>query len=152
MTHAAVIGGGSWGTALAKVLADKGERVVLWGRDQALVTSMHEQHENTRYLPGIRLPHNLTATNDLHDAVHGASLVLMVVPSHTLRDNVRLLQLAGLPEGVPIVSASNAGRRRGAASTVPCISRSPARSAGPPDWPPQPAAASTPRSSAGIWD
>jgi glycerol-3-phosphate dehydrogenase (NAD(P)+) len=106
MTHAAVIGGGSWGTALAKVLADKGEKVVLWGRDPALVRTMRESHENTRYLPGIRLPDNLEATNDMAEAVHGASLVLIVVPSHTLRENVRHLRVIGIPQGVPIVSAT----------------------------------------------
>ena len=106
MTHAAVIGGGSWGTALAKVLADKGERVVLWARDPALVATMHGANENTRYLPGIPLPKNLEATNDLREAVHDASLVLVVVPSHTLRENVRHLRDLGIPAGVPIVSAT----------------------------------------------
>ena len=106
MTHAAVIGGGSWGTALAKVLADKGERVVLWGRDPALVRTMRESHENARYLPGVRMPDSLEATNDMAEAVHGASLVLVVVPSHTLRENVNHLRVLGIPEGVPIVSAT----------------------------------------------
>ena len=106
MTHAAVIGGGSWGTALAKVLADKGERVVLWGRDPALVRTMRETHENARYLPGVRMPDSLEATNDMAEAVHGASLVLVVVPSHTLRENVHHLRVLGIPEGVPIVSAT----------------------------------------------
>jgi glycerol-3-phosphate dehydrogenase (NAD(P)+) len=106
MTHAAVIGGGSWGTALAKVLADKGERVMLWGRDPALTRSMRTIHENERYLPGIRLPDTLEATSDMAEAVHGASLVLVVVPSHTLRENVRHLRTLGIPEGVPIVSAT----------------------------------------------
>ncbi len=106
MTHAAVIGGGSWGTALAKVLADKGEPVRLWARDHAHVAQMRETHENGRYLPGIRLPDNLVATHDLGHAIHGASLVLIVVPSHTLRENVRAMRELGLPAGVPIVSAT----------------------------------------------
>lgn len=106
MAHAAVIGGGSWGTALAKVLADKGENVRLWARDEAHVATMRSTHENARYLPGIHLPHNLEATNDVGHAIHDASLVLVVVPSHTFRQNVRALRDAGLPHDAPIISAT----------------------------------------------
>jgi glycerol-3-phosphate dehydrogenase (NAD(P)+) len=106
MAHAAVIGGGSWGTALAKVLADKGEDVLLWARDPGSAAAMRETHENARYLPGIRLPDNLVATNDLALALHEATMILIVVPSHTLRDNVRMMREIGLPEAAPIVSAT----------------------------------------------
>jgi glycerol-3-phosphate dehydrogenase (NAD(P)+) len=106
MHHAAVIGGGSWGTALAKVLADKGEQVSLWFRDEASAAALNASHENQRYLPGVTLPANLVATHDLARAVHAASLILLVVPSHTLRVIVRQLREVGLPPAAPIVSAS----------------------------------------------
>jgi glycerol-3-phosphate dehydrogenase (NAD(P)+) len=106
MAHAAVIGGGSWGTALAKVLADKGEHVRLWARDAALADTIRRTHENFRYLPGVLLPESLVATAELSHALQGAELVVIVVPSHTLRDVVRSMLHHGLPPGVPIVSAT----------------------------------------------
>lgn len=106
MTHAAVVGGGSWGTALAKVLADKGETVRLWARDPALADTMRRTRENFRYLPGVLLPETLLPTAELGLALEGADLVLIVLPSHTLRDVVRAMHRHGLPAGVPIVSAT----------------------------------------------
>lgn len=106
MTHAAVVGGGSWGTALAKVLADKGETVRLWARDAALVDTMRRTRENFRYLPGVLLPETVHATAELGHALEGADLVVLVVPSHTLRDVAREMRRLGLTPGVPIVSAT----------------------------------------------
>ncbi len=106
MAHAAVIGGGSWGTALAKVLADKGEAVHLWARDAAVVDTMRRTRENFRYLPGVQLPETLHFTSELGHALDGADLVLIVVPSHTLRDVTRAMRRHGLPDGAPIVSAT----------------------------------------------
>ncbi|MFI5299177.1 MAG: NAD(P)H-dependent glycerol-3-phosphate dehydrogenase [Polyangiales bacterium] len=106
MPHAAVIGAGSWGTALAKVLADKGENVILWGRDKDAVADIHRTRENARYLPGISLPINLKATHDLGEAVRGADLILLVTPSHTVRAMARAMREVGIPDGIPIVSAS----------------------------------------------
>jgi glycerol-3-phosphate dehydrogenase (NAD(P)+) len=106
MQHAAVIGGGSWGTALAKMLADKGEQVVQWFRDESAAARMNETHENARYLPGVELPENLVATHDLGRALHKASLVLLVVPSHGMRAMIRQMRDVGLPPAAPVVSAS----------------------------------------------
>ncbi len=82
----AVVGAGSWGTALAKTLADKGHRVVLWGRGAEHARAINQAHENQSYLPGAALPESLTATADLEEAVRGKELVVSVVPSHTVRD------------------------------------------------------------------
>ena len=82
----AVIGAGSWGTALAKVLADKGHAVTLWGRTAEHVAAINAEHRNTKYLPNGPLPANLTATADLAAAVAGKPIVVSVVPSHTVRD------------------------------------------------------------------
>jgi len=106
MSHAAVIGAGSWGTALARVLADKGETVFLWGRDPAHTDEIQRTRQNARYLPGVELPSNLLATSDLARAVVDASLLLLVVPSHTLRATVEKLRAVGIPKHAPIVSAS----------------------------------------------
>jgi glycerol-3-phosphate dehydrogenase (NAD(P)+) len=101
----AVLGAGAWGTSLAKVLADKGDPVVLWSRRSDLASQINTAHENARYLPGAKLPETLRATNDLDDALKGASMVVFVVPSHGTRDVAK--QVAQhVPGGVPIVSAT----------------------------------------------
>lgn len=88
MTRAAVLGSGSWGTAFGKVLADAGTDVVLWARRADLAEAVRDRHENPDYLPGIVLPHNLSATSDAAEAVAGADFVVLAVPSQTLRENL----------------------------------------------------------------
>jgi glycerol-3-phosphate dehydrogenase (NAD(P)+) len=101
----AVLGSGSWGTALAKVAADKGHAVTLWGRSQAHIAEIAASHMNSRYLPGARLPPSLTATADLAAAVAGKPFVVVVVPSHTLREVMRRAAPALAP-GAIVISAS----------------------------------------------
>ncbi|GGD51351.1 NAD(P)H-dependent glycerol-3-phosphate dehydrogenase [Pseudoxanthomonas indica] len=86
-----VLGAGSWGTALAALMARHGHRVTLWGRDEAVIGAIDQQHENPRYLPGIALPDSLRATADLATALADADLVLVVVPSHAFTETLRLL-------------------------------------------------------------
>jgi glycerol-3-phosphate dehydrogenase (NAD(P)+) len=102
--RAAVLGAGSWGTALAKVLADNGFETRLWGRNGDLLDTIATQRENARYLPGIRLPDLLTTQKSLDDALDGAEVITVVVPSHALRDLVNELG-PRLPAGIPIVNA-----------------------------------------------
>ena len=87
----AVLGAGSWGTALAALMARHGHGVTLWGRDAKVAAAIDQQHENTRYLPGIPLPDNLRATTDLATSLQDADLVLVVVPSHAFTETLRLL-------------------------------------------------------------
>ncbi|MFC1837503.1 NAD(P)H-dependent glycerol-3-phosphate dehydrogenase [Thermodesulfobacteriota bacterium] len=84
--QAAVVGAGSWGTALAKLLSDKGCRVALWAHRQEQVDEIINKRENQTYLPGFKLGDNLSATADLEEAVSGKPVVVMVVPSHGFRD------------------------------------------------------------------
>jgi glycerol-3-phosphate dehydrogenase (NAD(P)+) len=79
----AVLGAGSWGTALAALLARNGSATTLWGRDAAQVASMAAARRNLRYLPDIDLPAALGYSADLADTVAGAELILAVVPSHS---------------------------------------------------------------------
>ena len=67
--HVAVLGAGSWGTALAALIARHGHPTVLWGRDAAVVEAIDQRHENPHYLPGIALPAELRATTDLAAAM-----------------------------------------------------------------------------------
>lgn len=82
----AVIGAGSWGTALAKLLSEKQDDVWLWGRRPELIDSMVKNRENQDYLPEIRLPERLLLTADLMKAVQDAAVVLLVNPSHAMRE------------------------------------------------------------------
>ena len=97
----AVVGMGSWGTALAIVAATSGCETRLWGRRESLATAMAETRQNPEHLPGIDLPEKLEPTSDLAHALSGAEAVLLVTPSHTLRDIARQMR-EHLPEGIPI--------------------------------------------------
>lgn len=100
-----VIGGGSWGTALAKLLADKGFDVEIWCYDEGLDDTINTSHENTIYLPDITLPDNLRATNDLERVVTGKDMILSVSPSHVVRHV--LGEIADkIDDCTPIVSAT----------------------------------------------
>jgi glycerol-3-phosphate dehydrogenase (NAD(P)+) len=79
----AVLGAGSWGTALAALCARNGHATTLWGRDPALIGSIAAQRRNPRYLPDIELPAELRFSADLAATVAAAGLVLIVVPSHS---------------------------------------------------------------------
>ena len=87
----AVLGAGSWGTALAALLTRHGYPTTLWGRSAAQVESINRLHENPRYLPGIALPESLRATTDLASAVRSAGLVLVVTPSHAFNQTLQAL-------------------------------------------------------------
>ena len=84
----AVVGAGSWGTALALQIGRRGTPVRLWARDAALAASIASTHENTRYLPGVTLPDGLLATADHREALRDADLVILAVPSHFVRDTL----------------------------------------------------------------
>jgi glycerol-3-phosphate dehydrogenase (NAD(P)+) len=103
--NVAVLGAGAWGTALAKVLADKGDRVKLWARRADLSGQINDAQENARYLPGARLPGTLRATHDLEAALKGAEMIVFVVPSHATREVAKMASLY-VPGDVPIVSAT----------------------------------------------
>ncbi len=93
---ASVIGAGSWGTALALLLARNGHRVMLWGHDAGHMAVLQQDRSNQRYLPGFAFPDTLTVTANLAEAVNASPILLIVVPSHAFRDLLPKLQ-AHLP-------------------------------------------------------
>lgn len=101
-TNAAVVGAGSWGTAIAALLAGRAP-TRLWARSPTLAEGIDRLHENPTYLPGIQLPETLTATSSMADAVAGADMVLMAVPSHGFRQVLESL-VPHLRAGALIVS------------------------------------------------
>jgi glycerol-3-phosphate dehydrogenase (NAD(P)+) len=103
--RAGVIGGGSWGTALATVLARNADEVLMWARDAAVVEGINATHRNPKYQSELALPENLKATGDLKAAVREMDLICVVVPSHAMRAVMSHVAL-DLNPGVPIVSAT----------------------------------------------
>jgi glycerol-3-phosphate dehydrogenase (NAD(P)+) len=103
--RAAVIGGGSWGTALASVLGNNGHDTRIWCHDQEVPAQINERHVNEKYLPGLVLPAQCTATTELADCLKDAELVVAVSPSHVTRYVMRDAA-PFLPRNIPIVCAS----------------------------------------------
>ncbi len=87
----AVLGAGSWGTALAIQLARSKHPVLLWGQDARKVQTMRERRENRPYLAGIRLPANLYPENDLQRVINHCDDILIVVPSHAFRETLNAI-------------------------------------------------------------
>lgn len=101
----AVLGGGSWGTALAKLLAESDHQTTMWVHNPEVCAVIRENAENTIYLPGFPLPGSLQVTSDLGEAVQGADLAVYVSPSHVAREIMTQVREV-LAAGVPVVSAS----------------------------------------------
>ena len=81
----AVLGSGSWGTALGQVLAENGHEVVLWGREDHIADEINQAHTNSHFLPGINLPTAIVATTDLKAALDQAAVLLFVLPTKAIR-------------------------------------------------------------------
>lgn len=101
----AVIGAGSWGTALSLVLSDNGHDVTLWARRKEHAEELNERRTNEKYLPGVSLPQRIRATSSLKEAVKTCDLIFFVVPTKAARDV--LSQLNGVIEKpLPFVHAT----------------------------------------------
>lgn len=81
----AVLGPGSWGTALAQVLSENGHEVTIWGNLPAQIDEINTYHTNRHYLPDLKLPENILGVKDLAEAVADADAVLFVVPTKAIR-------------------------------------------------------------------
>jgi glycerol-3-phosphate dehydrogenase (NAD(P)+) len=100
--HVAVVGAGSWGTTVAAIVAER-TATVLWARRADLAAAIDTEHRNDQYLPGVVLPAELRATSSLADAVGGADVIIMAVPSHGMRAVLRDMA-AMVGTAVPVVS------------------------------------------------
>lgn len=102
MTRVAIVGGGSWGTTLADLLARKGAKVTLWAREPEVVAGVNRDHVNAMFLPEAPLAPALQATDDLVAAVRGAAVVVSAAPSHAVRDV--------MTRAAPAMSGGGSGR------------------------------------------
>jgi glycerol-3-phosphate dehydrogenase (NAD(P)+) len=101
----AVVGAGSWGTALANLLAGKGHSVALWVHDPKRARALAKMRENSEYLPGFPLAPGIDPTGDLAEALDRSELIVEVVPSHAVRE-VMSRASRWLTAGSPLVTAS----------------------------------------------
>lgn len=95
LTSAAVLGSGSWGTALAVVLGERGLKTTVYGIEEEVLEDINQNHANSRYLPDIDLPENISATSSMADIVD-EPLILLVVPSQVARIVISQLKDAGV--------------------------------------------------------
>jgi len=99
----AVLNAGGWGTALARVLAERGHRVALWARRPELAAALARERENAAYLPGVGLPPGVEPTTDLAAAVASAPIVLVAAPMRALRELSRRLAPCLRPDALLLV-------------------------------------------------
>jgi len=102
-----VLGAGSWGTALAILLAKNGHKVILWGRNKEKISTMQEDGENSFFLPGIKFPENISLSSDLQQAITQSEELLVVVPSHAFRDT--LLSIKSIKPNIQRISWATKG-------------------------------------------
>ncbi|MEM9017161.1 MAG: NAD(P)H-dependent glycerol-3-phosphate dehydrogenase [Verrucomicrobiota bacterium] len=105
MKEAAVLGAGSWGTALALALADRGLEVTLFGNEETVREDINTHHRNSKYLEDVELPASITATLEIGDVI-SAPIILLVVPSQVARLVLRQLKEVGIPEETILVSCT----------------------------------------------
>ena len=89
MADVAIIGAGSWGIALAKVLHTNGNKVTVWSIVEDEITMLKEKHEHVQKLPGVKLPEDMEFTTDLESAVSGKAYLILAVPSVFTRSTAK---------------------------------------------------------------
>lgn len=100
-----VVGAGGWGTALSVLAADAGCEVVIWGREEDVAESINSANENTRFLPGVKLPEAVVATTDI-GGMSDCDLLLVVVPSSGMRPVMGMLSEVGIRDDVVLVTCA----------------------------------------------
>ena len=88
MEKVVVLGGGSWGTALALSLAKSGIDVDIWMRNKEQSESINHTRENIKYLPGVVIPKNINATTDIKSAIEDKTIIVLAVPTQCVRENL----------------------------------------------------------------
>ncbi|MGX7204124.1 NAD(P)H-dependent glycerol-3-phosphate dehydrogenase [Enterococcus pingfangensis] len=107
----AVLGPGSWGTALAKVLAENGHEVRLWGNNEAQMDEINTYHTNRHYLPDLKIPESIKGEKSLKNAIKDADAVLFVIPTKAVR--IVAQEFAQVVENNPVVIHASKGLEQG---------------------------------------
>ena len=88
-TQIAILGAGAWGTAIAKVIAEKDMNVDIWSFEESVKDDINQNRQNSRYLPNVNLPEKLKATSDIEEAIEGKKYIIFAVPSLFLMDTLK---------------------------------------------------------------
>lgn len=101
----AVLGAGSWATALSVLLGKKGLPVQMWARRAEVVSEINTARENRKYLPGVTVPGMVSVTTDIEEVLKDAGFIVMGVPSHAFRETLRLIR-PFITEGLTVVNTA----------------------------------------------
>ncbi|MDR2052566.1 MAG: NAD(P)-dependent glycerol-3-phosphate dehydrogenase [Treponema sp.] len=106
----AVLGAGAWGTTVAKVIADKGNDVIIWAHETETVDEINREHVNSRFLPDVKLPAALSASTDIVETAAGAEYLILASPSLFLLDTVKkILAVPSIREGETAIAVITKG-------------------------------------------
>jgi len=109
-TQIAVLGAGAWGTTIAKVIAEKGKNVLVWGYETEVRDDINQNGRNSRYLPNIELPKTLKATSDIEEAAEGKQFIIYAVPSLFMLDTLKkTLSVNSIREGKTTIAVITKG-------------------------------------------
>ena len=86
-----IIGSGSWGTALGKLLFENGHEVIIWSKSEDEVNGINLEHKLDRYLPGVIIPEGIKATGDVEEGIKGSQIVILAVPSVAVRECAKMI-------------------------------------------------------------
>jgi len=108
--NTAIIGAGAWGTAIAKIIAEKGNDVVIWALEEDTRDDINLLHENSRYLPEVNLPENIYSTTDITEAASGREFLILASPSLYLLDTIKnILSVSSVREGDTAIAVITKG-------------------------------------------
>ena len=106
----AVLGAGAWGTAIAKVIADKGKNVVIWTYEEETKNDINQKRQNVKFLPDIELPETLKATTNIEEATEGKQFLIFATPSMFLLDTVKkAISVNSIREGKTAIAVLTKG-------------------------------------------
>lgn len=121
MTKIAVLGAGSWGTALAMVLSENGHSVNIWGNVEAQIEEINTKHTNEHYLPGLQLPTTIKGYTDLKAALEGVAFILLVVPTKAIRSVTQQVNAILDDKQKPIIIHASKGLEQGTHKRISVI-------------------------------
>jgi glycerol-3-phosphate dehydrogenase (NAD(P)+) len=109
-TQIAVLGAGAWGTAIAKVIAEKEKDVIIWSYETEVRDDINKKRRNSRFLPDVELPKTLKATSNIEEAVEGKDFLIFAVPSLFLLDTLKkTLSVNSIREGKTVIAVLTKG-------------------------------------------
>jgi len=109
-TSIGILGAGGWGTALAKVLAEKGCAVEIWSYEESVANEINSLHSNSRYLPDVSLPESIHASSDIQAVATGKEYIVVAIPSLFLLPSIKkILTVPNIMEGQSLIGVVTKG-------------------------------------------